>query len=456
MTKTAIVILAAGKGTRMKSRRPKVLHAVAGQPMLHHVLETARGLAPERLVVVLGPDMEAVGNSLPAGAPTAEIAIQQERLGSGHAVLMAKSALDGYSGDVLVLYGDVPLITAETLRALLAARRGGAALAVLAFEPDDSAAYGRLVLGPEGGLERIVETLDADAADAEIGLCNSGIMAVDGAHLFALLDGLGNANAKSEYYLTDIVAGARARGLACVHAMAAPDEVMGINDRSQLAEAEAVLQTRLRRAAMQNGATLLDPATTWFSRDTILGEDVTVGPNTVFGPGVRVGDGVEIRAFCHLEEAVVGAGAIIGPYARLRPGAEIGEGAHIGNFVEVKQARVEKGAKINHLSYIGDARVGAGANIGAGTITCNYDGFTKALSDIGAGAFIGSNSALVAPVVIGDGAVVAAGSVITRDVAADAIAVARGEQSERPGAAARRRDKKSGRDKKTGRGKKNG
>ncbi|MDA0231048.1 MAG: bifunctional UDP-N-acetylglucosamine diphosphorylase/glucosamine-1-phosphate N-acetyltransferase GlmU [Proteobacteria bacterium] len=442
MTETAIVILAAGKGTRMRSRRPKVLHAVAGQPMLHHVLATARSLAPERLVVVLGPDMEEVGSSLPAGAPPAEIAIQQERLGSGHAVVMAKPALSGFTGDVLVLYGDVPLITAETLRALLAARRGGAALAVLAFEPEDSAAYGRLVLGPEGGLERIVECLDADAADAEISLCNSGIMAVDGAHLFDLLDGLGNDNAKSEYYLTDIVAGARTRGLQCVHAMAAPDEVMGINDRSQLAQAEAVLQTRLRQAAMKNGATLLDPATTWFSRDTILGEDVTVGPNTMFGPGVRVADGVEIRAFCHLEGATVGTGAIIGPYARLRPGAEIGEGAHIGNFVEVKQARVEKGAKINHLSYIGDARVGAGANIGAGTITCNYDGFTKALSDIGAGAFIGSNSALVAPVVIGDGAVVAAGSVITRDVAANAIAVTRSEQRELPGAAARRRDKK--------------
>ena len=453
MTKTAIVILAAGKGTRMKSRRPKVLHAVAGQPMLHHILATARMLAPEHLVVVLGPDMEEVANSLLAVAPTAEIAIQQERLGSGHAVQMSQPVLDGFTGDVLVLYGDVPLITAETLRALLAARRGGAALAVLAFEPDDSAAYGRLVLGPKGELERIVEILDADAADAAMSLCNSGIMAVDGAHLFALLDGLGNDNAKGEYYLTDIVAGAHAHGLGCVHAMAAPDEVIGINDRSQLAEAEAVLQTRLRQAAMKNGATLADPATTWFSRDTILGEDVTVGPNTVFGPGVRIADGVEIRAFCHLEGAVVGTGSIIGPYARLRPGAEIGDGAHIGNFVEVKQARVEKGAKINHLSYIGDARVGAGANIGAGTITCNYDGFTKELSDIGVGAFIGSNSALVAPVVIGDGAVVAAGSVITRDVAADAIAVARGEQSERPGAAARRRDKKSRRGNKSGQAK---
>ena len=442
MTETAIVILAAGKGTRMKSRQAKVLHTVAGRPMLHQVLATARSLAPERLVLVLGPNMEDVTQSLPDGVPQAEIAIQQERLGSGHAVLMAKQALADFTGDVLVLYGDVPLITAETLGALLAARRAGASLAVLAFEPDDSAAYGRLVLGPDGKLERIVERLDADSADAEITLCNSGIMAVAGKHLFSLLDALGNDNAKGEYYLTDIVAGARARGLDCVHAMASPAEVMGINDRAQLAEAEALLQTRLRQTAMKNGATLVDPATTWFSLDTVLGADVTVGPNTVFGPGVTVADGVEIRAFCHLEGAAVGAGAIIGPYARLRPGAEIGEGAHIGNFVEVKKARVEKGAKINHLSYIGDARVGAGANIGAGTITCNYDGFTKSLSDIGAGAFIGSNSALVAPVVIGDGAVVAAGSVITRDVAADAIAVARGEQSEREGAAARRRDKK--------------
>ncbi|MFP6690197.1 MAG: bifunctional UDP-N-acetylglucosamine diphosphorylase/glucosamine-1-phosphate N-acetyltransferase GlmU [Alphaproteobacteria bacterium] len=453
MTETAIVILAAGKGTRMKSRRPKVLHAVAGRPMLHHVLATARSLAPKRLVLVLGPDMESVSQSLPDGAPQAEIAIQQERLGSGHAVLMAKQALDGFSGDVLVLYGDVPLITAQTLDALLAARRAGAALAVLAFEPDDNAAYGRLVLGPDGRLERIVERLDADAVDAQITLCNSGIIAVDGGHLFSLLDDVGNDNAKGEYYLTDIVAGARARGLDCVHAMAAPEEVMGINDRAQLAEAEAVLQTRLRQTAMKNGATLLDPATTWFSLDTVLGADVTVGPNTVFGPGVTVAEGVEIRAFCHLEGAEVGAGAIIGPYARLRPGAEIGEGARIGNFVEVKKARVEKGAKINHLSYIGDARVGAGANIGAGTITCNYDGFTKSLSDIGAGAFIGSNSALVAPVMIGDGAVVAAGSVITRDVSADAIAIARGEQSEREGAAARRRDKKTGRGQKSGRAK---
>lgn len=445
MTETAIVILAAGKGTRMKSRRAKVLHAIAGQPMLHHVLTTARGLGPERLVLVLGPDMEDVGAALPEGASDAEIVIQAERLGSGHAVLMAKAALKDFSGDVLVLYGDVPLITDGSLRALLASLGAGAALAVLAFEPEDCAAYGRLVVGPDGKLERIVERLDADAATAEIGLCNSGIMAVGGGHLFALLEALGNDNAKGEYYLTDIVAGARAGGLECVHAMASEEEVMGINNRVQLAAAEAAMQGRLRRAAMENGATLIDPATTWLSPDTVLGEDVTVGPNTVFGPGVRVADGAEIKAFCHLEGAEVGAGAIIGPYARLRPGAKIGEGARVGNFVEVKKARIEKGAKINHLSYIGDARVGAGANIGAGTITCNYDGFAKSLSDIGAGAFIGSNSALVAPVVIGDGAVVAAGSVITRDVTADAIAVARGEQSERPGAAARRREKKSGR-----------
>lgn len=449
MTETAIVILAAGKGTRMKSRLPKVLHAIAGQPLLHHVVATARGLSPERLVLVLGPDMAEVGAALPQGSPEVEIAEQTKRLGTGHALLMAEPALADFSGDVVVLYGDVPLITGETLRALLARRQSsGAALAVLAFEPDDSAAYGRLVLDSDGSLERIVERLDADEATAAITLCNSGIMAVSGAHLFGLLKALDNNNAKGEYYLTDIVAAARGLGLDCVHAMASEEEVMGINDRVQLAEAEAALQGRLRRVAMENGATLIDPATTWFSSDTVLGEDVIVGPNTVFGPGVRVADNVEIRAFCHLEGAEVSSGAIIGPYARLRPGAEIGEGARVGNFVEVKKARVEKGAKINHLSYIGDARVGAGANIGAGTITCNYDGYAKSLSDIGAGAFIGSNSALVAPVVIGDGAVVAAGSVITRDVAADAIAVARGKQSEYAGAAAKRRAKlESGRKK---------
>ena len=449
MTETAIVILAAGKGTRMKSRLPKVLHAIAGQPLLHHVVATARGLGPERLVLVLGPDMAEVGAALPQGSPEVEIAEQTKRLGTGHALLMAEPALADFSGDVVVLYGDVPLITGETLRALLARRQSsGAALAVLAFEPEDSAAYGRLVLGSDGSLECIVERLDADEATAAITLCNSGIMAVSGAHLFGLLKALDNNNAKGEYYLTDIVAAARGLGLDCVHAMASEEEVMGINDRVQLAEAEAALQGRLRRAAMENGATLIDPATTWFSSDTVLGEDVIVGPNTVFGPGVRVADNVEIRAFCHLEGAEVSSGAIIGPYARLRPGAEIGEGARVGNFVEVKKARVEKGAKINHLSYIGDARVGAGANIGAGTITCNYDGYAKSLSDIGAGAFIGSNSALVAPVVIGDGAVVAAGSVITRDVAADAIAVARGKQSEYAGAAAKRRTKLESRRKK--------
>ncbi len=440
-TGTAIVILAAGKGTRMKSRAPKVMHAIAGEPLLHHVVASARSLAPERLILVLGPDMEDVARSVPA----VEIAIQQERLGSGHAVLMARQALDGFVGDVLVLYGDVPLVTPETLRSLLAARRTGAAVAVLAFEPLDPAAYGRLEFGPGGGLERIVECLDSDDSHAGLTLCNSGIIAVDGQRLFTLLDSVDNDNAKGEYYLTDIIACARARGLDCVHAMANEQEVLGVNDRSQLAKAEAILQNRLRCAAMKNGATLIDPASVWFSRDTHLGTDVTVGPHTWFGPGVTVADGVEIRAFCHLEGATVGEGATIGPYARLRPGAEIGPGAHIGNFVEIKKARIEKSVKINHLSYIGDARVGAAANIGAGTITCNYDGFTKSLSDIGEGAFIGSNSALVAPVVIGEGAVVAAGSVIVSDVTADAVAVARGEQSERAGAAARRRAKKKSR-----------
>ncbi|MBI07250.1 MAG: bifunctional N-acetylglucosamine-1-phosphate uridyltransferase/glucosamine-1-phosphate acetyltransferase [Rhodospirillaceae bacterium] len=438
-TGTAIVILAAGKGTRMKSRVPKVMHPMAGEPLLNHVVATARVLAPERLVLVLGPDMKDFAHSM----PEAEVVIQQERLGSGHALLTARQALDGFTGDVLVLYGDVPLITPETLCALLEARRRGAAVAVLAFEPLDTAAYGRLELGPDGGLERIVERLDSNHSQAALTLCNSGIVAVDGQWLFTLLDKIENNNAKGEYYLTDIVACARALGLDCVYTMANEQEVLGVNDRVQLAEAEAELQNRLRHVAMKNGATLIDPASVWFSRDTQLGSDVTIGPHTWFGPGVSVADGVEIRAFCHLEGAMVGEGATIGPYARLRPGAEIGPGAHIGNFVEIKKARIEKGVKINHLSYIGDARVGAAANIGAGTITCNYDGFTKSLSDIGEGAFIGSNSALVAPVVIGEGAVVAAGSVIVSDVTADAIAVARGEQSERKGAAARRRARKN-------------
>ncbi|MBI4967320.1 MAG: bifunctional UDP-N-acetylglucosamine diphosphorylase/glucosamine-1-phosphate N-acetyltransferase GlmU [Rhodospirillales bacterium] len=440
----AIVVLAAGLGTRMKSDRPKVMHPLAGRPMLAQVLETAGALAPERIVVVTGPGMA----SVEALAAPHKVAIQAERLGTAHAVLLAKPALEGFADDVLVLYGDTPLLTVATLEKLVAARRGAdrPAIAVLGFRPADPTGYGRLVMGAKG-LERIVEEKDATAEERAIGLVNSGVMVIDGARLFPLLAKVGNANAKGEYYLTDLVGLARAEGRACAVVEGEAQELLGINARIELAQAEKIVQDRLRAKAMAGGATLLDPDTIYFSWDTQLGRDVTIGPNVVFGPGVAVGDGVEIRAFCHLEGARIAPGAIIGPFARLRPGAVIEAGAHIGNFVEIKKAVIEEGAKVNHLTYIGDARVGAKANVGAGTITCNYDGFDKGHTDIGKGAFIGSNSALVAPVTIGDGAIVGAGSVITKDVAADSLAVTRSEQKELAGWAARFRSKKSSRKK---------
>ena len=429
--KLAVVVLAAGLGTRMKSKLPKVMHAVAGRPMIAHLLATVAALAPERVAVVIGPGMDEVAACV---APHATV-VQEERLGTGHAVSCARDALRGFDGDVLVLYGDTPLITAETLHRMLAMRRTAPypAVVVLGFRPDDAGEYGRLVVGEHNSLELIVEHRDATPAQRALPLCNSGVMCIDGARLVGLLDRIGNDNAKSEYYLTDIVALARADGLPCGFVEGAADELVGVNSRLELAAAERILQDRLRRHAMAEGATLQDPGSVFFSADTVLGRDVVVGPNVVFGPGVTVGDDVEIRAFCHIEGTTIASGATIGPFARLRPGAEIGENAHIGNFVEIKNSKVENGAKVNHLTYVGDARVGAKANIGAGTITCNYDGFTKSLTDIGAGAFIGSNSALVAPVKIGDGAVIGAGSVIVRDVAPGALAVARGTQMELSG-----------------------
>lgn len=429
--KLAVVVLAAGLGTRMKSRLPKVMHPIAGRPMIAHLLETVAALAPERIAVVIGPGMEQVATCV---APHRTL-VQEERLGTGHAVSCARDALRDFDGDVLVLYGDTPLITAETLQRMRAMRRTAPypAVVVLGFRPEDGGEYGRLVVGELGSLELIVEHRDATPAQRALPLCNSGVMCIDGGRLSGLLDRLGNDNAKGEYYLTDIVALARADGLACGYVEGATDELVGVNSRQELAVAENILQNRLRRHAMAEGATLQDPGSVYFSGDTVLGRDVVVGPNVVFGPGVTVGDDVEIRAFCHIEGTTIAAGAIIGPFARLRPGATIGEAAHIGNFVEIKNSRVEDGAKVNHLTYVGDARVGAKANIGAGTITCNYDGFTKSLTDIGAGAFIGSNSALVAPVKIGDGAVIGAGSVIVRDVAPGALAVARGAQMELSG-----------------------
>ncbi|MCC7274237.1 MAG: bifunctional UDP-N-acetylglucosamine diphosphorylase/glucosamine-1-phosphate N-acetyltransferase GlmU [Alphaproteobacteria bacterium] len=430
---TLAVVLAAGEGTRMRSDRPKVMHAVAGRPMLGHVLDAVAAAGIARAVVVIGPGMEEVARWV-APRPTA---VQDERRGTAHAVLAARAALAEGARDVLVVFGDTPLARGETMAALLAERRrgGGAAVAVLGFRPADPSPYGRLVLAADGGVERIVEARDATPAEQAIGLCNAGVMALDGARALAFLDRIGCANAKGEFYLTDVVAVARAAGGVCRFVEAPADEVMGVNSRAELAAAEAAMQARLRRAAMAAGTTLVAPDTVFLAADTRLGRDAIVHPHVVFGPGVTVGPRVEIRSFSHLEGATVAAGAIIGPYARLRPGAVIGENAHVGNFVEIKAATLGAGAKANHLAYIGDAAVGAGANIGAGTITCNYDGYGKYRTDIGAGAFIGSNSALVAPVTVGAGAIVGAGSVVTEDVPADAVAIARGRQATKPGAA---------------------
>ncbi|HLO76891.1 MAG TPA: bifunctional UDP-N-acetylglucosamine diphosphorylase/glucosamine-1-phosphate N-acetyltransferase GlmU [Magnetospirillum sp.] len=423
----AIIVLAAGMGTRMKSDLPKVMHPLAGRPMVQHLMDTVSGLNPDKVVVVVGPGMDAVDKAV---AP-ARTVIQAERLGTGHAVMQARAELQDFTGDVLVLYGDTPLITRATLDRMLEERRGpkDPAVVVLGFKPRDPAYYGRLVVGAEG-LKAIVEWKDANQDQREIPLCNSGVLAIDGKRLWALADRITNENAKGEYYLTDLVALARADGDDCSFVLGEEEELLGVNSRAELACAEAIIQTRLREHAMENGATLIDPQSVWFAWDTRLGRDVVVWPHVVFGPGVTVGDGVTIKGFCHFEKCRIDDGADVGPYARLRPGAEIGARAHVGNFVEIKKAVVEEGAKVNHLTYIGDARVGSGANVGAGTITCNYDGFNKSFTDIGANAFIGSNSSLVAPVKIGDGAIVGAGSVVTRNVSAGALAVTRANQME--------------------------
>lgn len=428
--KLAVILLAAGQGTRMKSALPKVMHPIAGRPMIHHLMATVSGLNPDHVVVVVGPEMESISRSV---APTPTV-IQAERLGTGHAVAQARAALADFTGDVLVLYGDTPLITQGTLERLLAERRGprDPAVVVLGFKPSDPGQYGRLVVGAEG-LKAIVEHRDATEDQRKIPLCNSGVLAIDGKRLWSLIERIDNKNSKGEYYLTDVVALARSDGACCSHVEGDPAELLGVNCRAEQAVAEAIVQRQLRERAMDDGATLIEPDSVWFSWDTKLGQDVLVWPNVVFGPGVTIGNGVEIKGFCHFEGCSVADGAILGPFARLRPGAEIGEAAHIGNFVEVKKSVVEAGAKINHLAYVGDARVGAGANVGAGTITCNYDGFNKSFTDIGKGAFIGSNSALVAPVRIGDGAVIGAGSVITKEVTPGALAVARGSQMELKG-----------------------
>ncbi|MGB0572692.1 MAG: bifunctional UDP-N-acetylglucosamine diphosphorylase/glucosamine-1-phosphate N-acetyltransferase GlmU [Alphaproteobacteria bacterium] len=438
-TALAIVVLAAGKGTRMRSDLPKVMHPLAGRPMITHLLATAAELSPERVVVVVGPDMDVVADAV---APH-PICVQAERDGTGGAVKAAREALEGFTGTVLVLYGDTPLVSADTMRRAAAACSDGAAVSVLGFRPRHFHQYGRLITNDDGGLEAIIEAKDASPEELEVNLCNSGVMAFDGHHLTGLLDRLDTNNAKNEYYLTETVALARSDGHMAAVVEGEEDEFLGVNSRADLAIAEAVVQDALRAGAMDGGATLVDPGTVWFHHDTELGRDVVVQPNVVFGPGVKVADGAEIRAFSHLEGAGVEGGAVIGPYARLRPGAKIGAGARVGNFVEIKNADLGAGAKANHLSYVGDAHVGAGANIGAGTITCNYDGFGKHTTNIGGGAFIGSNSALVAPVTVGDGAIVAAGSTISGDVEADALSIERAEQVTKAGWAARFRKLKS-------------
>ena len=437
----ACIILAAGQGTRMKSGLPKVMHPVAGKPMVCHVVAACEAMKADKIVVVVAPAMDDVRKAV---APHA-CAVQESPLGTGDAVKAARDALAGFSGSVLVLFGDTPLLSVDSLLRLLERQKeASAAIVVGGFTPNEAGAYGRLVVSADGQLDAIVEAADATPEQKKIKLCNGGIMAFDADKLWSLLDQVRNDNAKKEYYLTDCIALAGKAGYKVAVAEMPVDDVSGINTRLHLAEAEKVMQRRLRQKHLLAGVTMTDPDSVFLQTDTILGKDVTIGPNVVFGPAVSVGENVTIQAFCHLEGVSVEKGAIIGPFARLRPGSSIGEGAHIGNFVEIKKSKIADGAKINHLSYIGDAVVGAKTNIGAGTITCNYDGFTKSLTEIGASVFVGSDTALVAPVKVGDGAIIGAGSVITQDVPADALAIARGRQTINGGWAKLFREKQQG------------
>ncbi len=437
----AVVVLAAGAGTRMKSDLPKVLHPVAGWPMVRHVLAAAQALRPDRIIVVGPPGRDDVARAV---APQPCV-VQDRPLGTGDALRTALPALKGFAGDVMVMFGDSPLITTASLRRLLAARRrsatkGGAgkrriALGVLGFRAVDPTPYGRLIRGTTGDLERIVEGRDASAAERKVDVVNSGVMVFDGTLLPGLVQRLRNDNAKGEYYLTDLAAIARQAGHRCVVVEGSEAEFLGVNSKTDLAAAEAAMQSRLRQAALEAGVTMIDPATVWLSADTRFGRDVSVGPNTMFGPGVEVGDGVTIHGFCHIEGAVIGPRSIVGPFARLRPGTRIGTDVHIGNFIELKNTTIRDGAKANHVSYLGDGDIGARVNIGAGTIFVNYDGFGKWRTVVGEDAFVGSNSSLIAPVRVGPGANVAAGSVVTRDVDADAVSFGRARQVDKPRAA---------------------
>ena len=436
------IVLAAGEGTRMRSALPKVLHAIAGRSLLAHVLRAVAGTKATAVAVVVGPNQDAVAAEAERVLPGAQCFVQHERRGTAHAVLAARAALERKADDILIVYGDTPLIRPETLNKLRAPLAAGAAVVVLGFRPDDPSGYGRLVMDGDN-LIAIREEADASAAEKAIGLCNGGIMAFAGAHALAILDRIGDNNRKREFYLTDAVEIARAMKLDAAVVEAEEDDVRGINTKVQLAEAEAVLQQRLRKAALEAGVTMVAPETVFLSADTTFGKDVVVEPYVVFGEKVTVEDGAVIHAFSHLAGAHVGRKCSVGPFARLRPGTRLGEGARIGNFVETKEASIGDGAKANHLSYIGNASVGANANIGAGTITCNYDGTGKHRTTIGQDAFIGSNSALVAPVEIGDGAYVGSGSVITGNVPADALALGRARQVVKENWATRLRSLKS-------------
>lgn len=431
----ALIVLAAGQGTRMNSDLPKVLHKLGDAPLLHHALAAGRALEPARIVVVAGHGAEAVARIAQAFDPACEVVVQAEQLGTAHAVAQAAPLLAAEAGDVVVLYGDTPFIRSETLAAMLAARARHAVV-VLGFTAGDPGRYGRLITSGEA-LDRIVEFNDASDEERAVKLCNSGVICAESHLLFDLVAAVGNANAAGEYYLTDIVEIARSRGLSAGVVICDEAETLGINTRAELAAAEAAFQARARRDALENGVTLTAPETVFFALDTFIGRDAIIGPNVIFGPGVTVESGAEIKAFCHLEGCHISRGATVGPFARLRPGAELAEDVHVGNFVEIKNSVLDEGVKVGHLTYLGDAHVGAQSNIGAGTVTCNYDGVAKHHTDIGARVFIGSDTMLVAPVSIGAGAMTASGSVITEDVPAEALALGRARQVNKPGLAPR-------------------
>ena len=429
----AVVILAAGQGSRMQSDLPKVLHRLGGVPLFGHALAAARSLEPEQVIVVTGHGSDRVTKALSRLDPEARTVLQEEQLGTGHAVRQTLPELEGFEGKVIVLYGDTPFIGEDTLAAIASHTSD---LVVLGFEAADPGRYGRLIV-TDKGLERIVEFKDADAATRDIALCNSGVMALDASLLRQLIGKLTNDNASGEYYLTDLVALARAEGRRADVVICDEEETLGINTRAELAQAERTFQTRARARALEDGVTLTDPDSVWFALDTFIGRDAIIGPNVVFGPGVTIESEAEVLPFCHLEGCHVSSGATVGPFARLRPGAELGGDVHVGNFVEIKNAVLDEGVKVGHLTYLGDAHVGEATNIGAGTITCNYDGVTKHRTEIGARAFIGSDTMLVAPVRVGDDAMTGSGSVITQDVPDGALAIGRARQASKPGFATR-------------------